>query len=79
MSRARGNNTFGRCTEELKVFVDEETKNSLTMLASAADLSISEYIRNLIHGHVHGHARVLRSRMDALVGRADNRDESGSD
>ena len=63
MSRGTTTAPFGKLTEELRVGIDELTRDSLTALAFAADKPLAEYIREVLHLHVHGHAAVLRSRM----------------
>ena len=72
MSRAAASNPFGKCDRQVKSMVDTGTHSALEALAFAADKPISEYIRDLLQAHVHGHAVMLRSRMKGLQG-ANNR------
>ena len=62
-SRSGNTNTFGKCTEEIKCMIDEETKEAMQALAFAHNLSLSEYTRVLLHQHCYGHARLLRNSM----------------
>lgn len=62
-SRAASSSPFSKLTDEVKVALDEHTKEALGALAFAAGKPVSEYIRDLLHVHVHGHAAVLRARM----------------
>lgn len=63
MARPANSSAFGKLDAELKVAIDEATKEALTALAFVAQKPVSEYIRDLLHIHVHGHAAVLRARM----------------
>jgi len=61
-SRSGNTNPLGKCTEELKCMVDEETKEAFLALARQSGLSKSEYLRIHVQYHVHGHARMVRER-----------------
>ena len=63
LSRAASSSPFGKCDSEVKVALDDGTKEALGALAFASGKPLSEYIRDLLHAHVHGHAAVLRARM----------------
>ena len=63
MSRHTHSADFGKLTDEVKTDIDETTLEALTALAFAAGKSRAEYIREILHLHVHGHAAVLRSRL----------------
>ena len=51
---------FGKCTEEVKTRVSYSTKQALAQLAHDAQMSETEYLRNVIMIHVHGEKDVLR-------------------
>lgn len=56
-SRGANTNPFGKCTEELKTQVPEEIREQLHALAALKGQTPSEYLRNLIIIHLHGHFR----------------------
>lgn len=62
-ARAPSSAPFGKCTEEVKFFLDESSKDALSAVAFACGKPVSEYIRDLVHIHLHGQAGVLRARM----------------
>lgn len=66
MTRAPSSSPFGKLTEEIRVAIDESTRDGLNALAFASNKPMPEYIRDLLHLHVHGHAAVLRARMKPL-------------
>lgn len=66
MSRTPNSNQFGKCDQELKVAIDEATRDALVALAFAANMPLAEYVRTTLHLHVHGHGGVMRSRMAGL-------------
>jgi len=59
---ARGSSThpFGKCDTELKTQVPERLKDELTALAVFRGQTPSEYLRDLITVHLHGHLDVAR-------------------
>lgn len=63
MSRSQQSNPFGKLDSEIKLPIDESTKEALSALAFARSKPLAEYIRDVLQLHVHGHAAVLRSRM----------------
>jgi hypothetical protein len=63
MARPANSNPFGKCDQELKVAIDEQTRDALVALAFAAELPLAEYVRTMLHLHVHGHGGVMRARM----------------
>jgi hypothetical protein len=63
MARPSSHSPFGKLDAELKVAIDEGTREALTALAFLASKPMSEYIRDLLHVHVHGHAAVAKARM----------------
>ncbi len=69
---------MGKCTEELKCLVDEETRNAVSALAWAADMSVSEYLRRLVWGHVWGHGTLLRLQAARTKERAGTGQEAGA-
>lgn len=63
MSRTSTSNPFGKCDHELKLAIDEQTRDALVALAFASGIPLAEYVRNTLHLHVFGHGGVMRSRM----------------
>lgn len=63
ISRGLATNPWGKCDQEIKVHLPEDSKEALTALAFAAGMTLSEYTRHVLQCHVHGHAAVLRGRM----------------
>lgn len=59
-SRSSNTNALGKCTEEIKTLVPEETKTAIAALAYASSMNVSEYVRTVLMMHVHGAAEVLR-------------------
>ena len=59
-SRSGKTNPYGKCTEEVKVMVDEKTKEAMQALAFASGMNLSEYTRLVLHTHCYGHAAMLR-------------------
>lgn len=70
LSRPQLSNPFGKNTAEVKALVDEGTRDALSALAFAAGLTVSEYVRNLLLLHVHGHATMLRVHSQRTTGMA---------
>lgn len=42
------------------VTVPEDTKDALIVLASKANMNLSEYVRHVLMQHVHGHVHMVR-------------------
>ena len=61
---------FGKCTEQLKVWVDEETRDALAALAYLQGMSVSEYLRHQIFAHVYGYRTLMRLHQQRLGARA---------
>jgi hypothetical protein len=54
---------LGKVTGEVKACVPEETNEALAALATVAGMTKSEYVRELLMGHVHGRLTVMRLRQ----------------
>ena len=65
---SRAGSPFGACDTEVRAMVDEGTRDALAALAHASEQTVSEYLRNLINGHVHGYSAVLRATYAAARG-----------
>ena len=61
-SRSGVTNPFGKCTEELKIPLDEETKEAVVYLAYASGMKPAEFGRYLLQCHCFGHATMMRHR-----------------
>ncbi len=61
MARPAHSNGFGKCDAELRIAIDETTKDALIALAVLSDVPVAEYIRGVLHIHVHGHLAVVRA------------------
>lgn len=59
-SRSGNSNPFGKCNEEIKVKIDEDTKTAITGLACASGMTVSEYVRAVLLAHAYGHVAILR-------------------
>lgn len=71
MARGRTSTALGKLTAEVKVRVDDETKDELERLAFDAGMGTSEFLRELVLIRVYGRehvARVHRSRLDLVAG-----------
>jgi hypothetical protein len=71
MARTRASNAMGKLTAEIKVRVDEVTKEELTRAAFEAGMGESEFIRELIMIRVRGFDYVIRvhkERMHMVAG-----------
>lgn len=62
MSRNGTTGAFGKCTDLVKLDIDLESKEALVALAVLSGKPLAEYIRDLLHIHVHGNLAVLRKR-----------------
>lgn len=63
MARPSTSNAFGKCDHEVKFLVDEETHSAIVALAYANGCPVSEYMRRVVHIHVHGHGGLMRAHM----------------
>ncbi len=70
LARPAASAPFGKCTEQLKVWVDEETRDALAAMAYLQGVPVSEYLRHLILAHVYGHRTLLRLHQQRLGSRA---------
>lgn len=52
-----------KLSDELRVAVDEELKNSLAALAVMTNKPLAEYVRDVLSVHVHGSLAYVRGRM----------------
>lgn len=59
-SRSSNTNALGKCSEEIKTLVPEETKIAIAALAYASSMNVSEYVRTVLMMHVHGAAEVIK-------------------
>lgn len=55
---------WGKCTEEAKTLLPEETKNLMIALATIKGQTISEYMRDMCFERVYGHIAILRARTN---------------
>lgn len=62
MARPSISSPLGKLDAEIKLAIDEQTRDDLAGLAWAAGKTLSEYVRQVLHLHVHGHARMVRAR-----------------
>lgn len=66
-SRSGRSNPLGKLVAELpKVRVAEETRRALERRAHDVDMTLSEYIREVLLIHVHGKEAVMKMHMDRL-------------
>jgi Ribbon-helix-helix protein, copG family len=71
MALGRRTTTLGKLTAEVKVRVDEDTKDELDRLAYEAGMGTSEFIRELMMIRVYGRehvARLYKTRMFMVAG-----------
>jgi hypothetical protein len=59
MGRTRGR-SIGKLTSEIKVRVDDETRDELDRLASDAGMDLSQFLRELVLIRVYGRAHIAR-------------------
>lgn len=52
----------GKCDEDIRVKVPSDLKEQVSALAVINGMTSSEYVRDLLILHVHGHLRVLQDR-----------------
>jgi len=62
-SRSGSSCPFGKCTEEAKTVLPEETREQLTALAVLNKQSVSEYLRDMIFERVYGHIAIIHARQ----------------
>lgn len=53
-SRSGGTNPLGKNSEEVKTLVPQELKERLQALATLTGVNLSEYIREVLMGHIYG-------------------------
>jgi hypothetical protein len=71
MARGRTSGTLGKLTAEVKVRVDDETKDELDRLAFEAGMGLAEFLRELVMIRVYGRdhvARLHRTRLSLVAG-----------
>lgn len=71
MARGRTSGTLGKLTAEIKVRVDDETKDELDRLAFDAGMGLAEFLRELLMIRIYGRdhvARLHRSRLAMVAG-----------
>jgi hypothetical protein len=62
---------LGKLTAEVKVRVDEETKEELDRLANEAGMGLTEFVRELLMVRAYGHDHVCRlhkRRLEMVAG-----------
>ncbi|HET9680333.1 MAG TPA: hypothetical protein VFP95_07225 [Gammaproteobacteria bacterium] len=70
-SRSGASHPAGKCTEELKTQVPEAIREELTALAVLRRVTLSEYLRELVTVHIHGHLYVARMAQGVDKGNGD--------
>jgi hypothetical protein len=60
MARPRSSSALGKLTAEVKVRVDDDTKDELDRLANDAGMGLSEFLRELMMIRVYGQDQVVR-------------------
>ncbi|WP_213308247.1 hypothetical protein [Paraburkholderia sacchari] len=69
--------TPGKLTAEIKVRVDENTRDELERLASDASMDLAQFLRELVMIRVYGRdhiARLHRTKLDMVAGIGDEED-----
>ena len=77
MARGRSTTTLGKLTAEMKVRVDDDTRDELDRLAYEAGMAVSEFLRELVMIRVYGRdhvARLHRTRLALVAGIGPNED-----
>lgn len=59
-SRSGGTSALGKNSEEVKTLVPQELKERLQALAVLAGVNLSEYVREVLTGHVYGQFSLLQ-------------------
>ena len=59
---------LGKNTERVETAIDGDTKDALTAMAWAAGMNLSQYLRDLLLAHVHGHTLLLRMAQRGAAG-----------
>lgn len=59
-------NPFGKCDQEIMVRIDADTREALSALAYASEMTVAEYVRHCILVNVHGAAAILKARYREL-------------
>jgi hypothetical protein len=71
MARGLTSSSLGKLTAEIKVRVDDDTKDELDRLAFEASMGLAEFLRELVMIRVYGRdhvARLHRSRLALVAG-----------
>jgi hypothetical protein len=77
-TRSGRSNPFGKLDDEIQKFrIDSLTKASAAQLATAEDMTLQEWVRELIRIRVHGRETVKKLLADRIDGVAGMGNESG--
>ncbi len=73
-SRSGGTNPLGKNSEEVKTLVPPELKERLQALSTIAGINLSEYVREILLGHVYGQFSLLQMKSQGR-----NREGNGNE
>ena len=72
LSRSPTPHPLGKCDTELKTQVPEQLRDEIAALACLRGQTVSEYIRELLTAHVHGHIGAIRLQQRVAEGEGAN-------